>query len=86
MTGFPCELDEIVKLCKKKNIKIIEDCAHSIGTKYQNKHVGNFGVCGVFSFYPTKQITTGEGGVVISNNKKLIKKIKVLKAIRSIHL
>ena len=42
--------------------------------KYQNKHVGNFGVCGVFSFYPTKQITTGEGGVVISNNKKLIKK------------
>ena len=81
MTGFPCELDKIVKLCKKKNIKIIEDCAHSIGTKYQNKHVGNFGVCGVFSFYPTKQITTGEGGVVISNNEKLIKKIKVLKSI-----
>ena len=44
----------------KKNIKLIEDCAHSLGTTYKKRHAGNFGICGVFSFYPTKQITTGE--------------------------
>ena len=66
---------------QKKKISIIEDCAHGLGTRYKGVHVGNFGICGVFSFYPTKQITTGEGGVVISNNKKFIDKIKVIKAI-----
>ena len=80
MAGLAVELDAIMKICKRKNIKIVEDCAHSLGTIYKNKHVGLFGICGVFSFYPTKQITTGEGGVVISNNKNFIEKIKKLKA------
>ena len=81
MSGYPCEMEKIVNLCKKKNIFIIEDCAHGIGSRIKNKHVGNFGICGVFSFYPTKQITCGEGGVVISNNKSFIDKIKTMKAI-----
>ena len=81
MAGYPCDLKNINKICKKKNIKLIEDCAHSLGTTYKKKHAGNFGICGVFSFYPTKQITTGEGGMIISNNKKLIDKVKVLKAL-----
>ena len=81
MSGFACSMNEIYKFCKKKKIFIIEDCAHGLGTKFNGIHVGNFGICGVFSFYPTKQITTGEGGVVISNNKKFIDKIKVIKAI-----
>ena len=81
MAGYPCEMNRIVKFCRKKNIFLIEDCAHGLGTIYKKKHVGNFGVAGVFSFYPTKQITTGEGGVIISNNKNLINKVKVIKSI-----
>ena len=81
MAGYSCEMDKIVKFCKKKNIFLIEDCAHGLGTMYKKKHVGNFGVAGVFSFYPTKQITTGEGGVIITNNKTLINKVKIIKSI-----
>ena len=81
MAGKPCQMDEIVDFCNKKKIFIIEDCAHALGTTFQKKHVGNFGIAGVFSFYPTKQITTGEGGVVVSNHKKLIERIKIIKSI-----
>ena len=81
MAGYPCEMDKIIDLCKKKNIQVIEDCAHALGTTFKNKHAGSFGVCGVFSFYPTKQITTGEGGILITNNKKFFEKIKILKAL-----
>lgn len=80
MAGKSCDMNEIKKIAGRLNIKIIEDCAHALGTTYNNIHAGNFGISGNFSFYPTKQITTGEGGMVISNNKKLIEKIKTLKA------
>ncbi len=80
MAGRSCEMREILEICKTNNIKLIEDCAHSIGTKYLKKHVGNFGVSGCFSFYPTKQITTGEGGAIITNDYNFYKKIKTLKA------
>ena len=80
MAGYSCDLDVIIKLCKEKKITLIEDCAHALGTTYKKKHVGNFGISGCFSFYPTKQITTGEGGALITNNKKLYLKIKKLKA------
>ena len=76
---MPCEIEEISKFCKKKKIKLIEDCAHSVGTFYNNKHVGNFGVSGCFSFYPTKQITTGEGGMFVTNSKKIFQNAKMLK-------
>ncbi len=81
MAGFACEMDKIVNICNKHNIELIEDCAHAIGTKFKKKHAGTFGSCGVFSFYPTKQITTGEGGILITNKKKIVDKIKVLKAL-----
>ena len=80
MAGFPCDLRYFVNFCKKRKIKIIEDCAHALGTNFNKRHVGNFGISGSFSFYPTKQITTGEGGMVITNDKKIFKKILVLKA------
>ncbi len=80
MSGVSCELTPIISFCKKKKITILEDCAHGLGTYYKSKHVGNFGITGSFSFYPTKQVTTGEGGAVITNNKKIFKKIKTLKA------
>ena len=80
MAGYPCDVKNISKFCKNKGLTLIEDCAHAVGTKIDNKHVGNFGVSGNFSFYPTKQIATGEGGIVITNNKSFYKKIKTLKA------
>ena len=80
MSGIPVEINEIVKMCKRKKIKIIEDCAHAVGTFYKGKHSGNFGDVGCYSFYPTKQITTGEGGVVTTNSKKIYKEIKKIKA------
>ncbi len=80
MSGIPVEINEIVKMCKRKKIKIIEDCAHAVGTFYKGKHSGNFGDVGCYSFYPTKQITTGEGGVVTTNSKTIYKEIKKIKA------
>ena len=79
MTGLSADLKRIVKYCKQNNIKLIEDCAHALGTYSKNLHVGNFGATGCFSFYPTKQITTGEGGMLITNNKRIYSEIKKLK-------
>ena len=78
--GYPCEIDKILKICRDNKLKLIEDCAHALGTYYKNKHVGNFGHAGVFSFYPTKQITTGEGGMVITSSKKIYNSVKQNKA------
>jgi dTDP-4-amino-4,6-dideoxygalactose transaminase len=73
--GMPCNMNKIIKIAKKNNLNIIEDCAHAIGSKIGKKHVGVFGDAGCFSFYPTKNITTIEGGMVITNSKKLAEKI-----------
>ena len=80
MAGYPVDMNKIIRFCNKNKITLIEDCAHGLGTIYKKKHVGNFGISGSFSFYPTKQITTGEGGMVVTNNKIFFKKIKMLKA------
>ena len=79
MAGSPCEMSKISSFCRRRGIILIEDCAHAVGTNFKQKHAGNFGVAGSFSFYPTKQITTGEGGMVITNNKKFFFKLKRLK-------
>jgi len=71
--GKSCNMKKIISLSKKNNLEIIEDCAHAIGTKYNQKHVGNFGVTGCFSFYPTKNMTTVEGGMIICNSKNIAK-------------
>ena len=78
--GISVELDKIIYLCKKYKIFLLEDCALALGSKYKKKHVGNFGIAGVFSFYPVKHITSAEGGMIITNNNKLAKKLKLLKA------
>lgn len=80
MAGYPCNLKEILSICKKNKLKLIEDCAHALGTTYEKVHVGHFGLTGCFSFYPTKQITTGEGGALITNNRKIFEKVKMLKS------
>tara|TARA_Y100000310_G_C20703955_1_gene832913 strand:- start:21109 stop:22299 length:1191 start_codon:yes stop_codon:yes gene_type:complete len=71
--GKSCNMKKIVGLARRNNLAIIEDCAHAIGTTYDSKHVGNFGTTGCFSFYPTKNMTTIEGGMIICNSKKFAK-------------
>ena len=78
--GIPCEMDEIVELCERKNLALVEDCAIAIGARYKGKHVGLFGDYGTFSFYPVKHITTGEGGMFLSRNAELAAQISRLRA------
>ena len=77
LAGLPCEIMKIMKIAKKYNLKVIEDCAHAIESKINGKHVGNFGNAGCFSFYSTKNLTTGEGGMIICDDKNFYKKIRV---------
>jgi dTDP-4-amino-4,6-dideoxygalactose transaminase len=76
--GRPCDMDEIIKIVKKYNLFLIEDCAHAIESKYKGISCGNFGDFGCFSFYATKNLVTGEGGMLISNSIKKISKAKIL--------
>ncbi len=69
--GKVCDIVTISKIARKNNLVVIEDCAHAIDARYGKKHVGNFGNAGCFSFYPTKNITTIEGGMIITNSKKI---------------
>src|SRR5581483_10945820 len=69
--GIPCEMDSIMKLAEKHRLKVVEDCALAIGTRYKGKHAGLFGDTGCFSFYPAKHITTGEGGMLLSKHPGL---------------
>jgi len=77
--GMPCDMDKILKIAKKYNLFVIEDCAHAIESKYKNKNTGSFGDTGCFSFYANKNITTGEGGMLITNNKKIYDNCKILR-------
>ena len=69
--GKPCKINEITSIARKNRISIIEDCAHAIGARVNSKHVGIFGQAGCFSFYPTKNFTTIEGGMVVTNSKNI---------------
>ena len=71
LAGTPCDMQKIMRIARSNSLKVVEDCAHGIGTTYNKKHVGNFGNAGCFSFYPTKNLTTIEGGMVITNDKKI---------------
>ncbi len=78
--GAPCELEKIVQICKKYNLLLIEDVAEAFGSKYHGKYLGTFGDLATFSFFGNKTITTGEGGMVVSNQKSLIDRVAYLKA------
>lgn len=77
--GYPAPMDQIRKLAKKFHLNIIEDAAEAHGAKYNGKYVGTLGDLGCFSFYGNKIITTGEGGMITTNSKKLRNKIMLLK-------
>ena len=77
--GLPVDLSKVIRKAKQKNIKIIEDSAELIGQKYKKKMCGSFGDLSTFSFYANKHITTGEGGMIVTNDKKLYEKCKSLR-------
>ena len=79
MFGHPANIDEIKKIIKNKKIDIIEDAAESHGSKFKKEVVGSFGKISCFSFYVNKLITTGEGGMALTNDKKLYNKMKNLR-------
>lgn len=76
--GRPCEMDEIMEISRKHGIKVIEDCAHAVETEYKGIKAGLFGDFGCFSFYVTKNITTGEGGMVVTRDDNDSARIKIL--------
>ncbi len=77
--GLPVDLDPLYELADKHGLRVIEDAAHAIGTEYKGKRIGAFGDTQVFSFHPNKNITTGEGGCVVTRDDKLAEKIALLR-------
>lgn len=77
--GIPCDMDALKNAAKKHNLFIIEDCAEAHGINYKDKKVGSFGDISCFSFYGNKIITTGEGGMCLTNNPLLAEKMRVLR-------
>ncbi|HDL90671.1 MAG TPA: DegT/DnrJ/EryC1/StrS family aminotransferase, partial [Thermodesulforhabdus norvegica] len=76
--GRPCDMDAIMELARRYDLYVIEDCAHAIEASYKGIQAGCFGDVGCFSFYVTKNITTGEGGVIITDNDRIAERVKML--------
>ena len=76
--GLPCEMSLISKIAKRHKLFIIEDAAHAVGSSYGGKKIGNIGDLAAFSFYATKNLTTGEGGMVTTNNRAIAEKVRIL--------
>lgn len=77
--GCPADMSEIMRIADEYSLLVIEDAACALGSEYNGKKVGTFGVTGCFSFHPRKAITTGEGGAIAVNNKKLAEKLRILR-------
>jgi len=77
--GVPCDLDPIMNLAEKYNLKVVEDCALAIGSRYFGKHVGLIGDTGCFSFYPVKHITTGDGGMFVTKHKEVAERVSKMR-------
>lgn len=73
--GFPCDLGPILALAARRGLKVVEDCAIALGTRYDGTHVGLLGDAGAFSFYPVKHITTGEGGMFVTRHPEVARRV-----------
>lgn len=78
--GIPCDMPAIMKIAAKHDLKVVEDCALALGTRWDGIHAGLFGDAGTFSFYPVKHITTGDGGMLITRHADLAQKISKARA------
>lgn len=79
-TGQPCEMDEIQKIAKENNLIVIEDGAHALGAEYKGKKIGSISDMTTFSFHPVKHITTGEGGMITTNDSDFYEKLKLFRS------
>lgn len=78
--GFPCDMNPIMRIAKKHNLIVIEDACHGPLSEYKGKKLGTIGNVGCFSFFSNKNISTGEGGIVVTNDKNIAEKIKLLRS------
>lgn len=78
-TGQPCEMDEIHAIAREHGLIVIEDAAHALGAEYKGQKIGGLSDMTVFSFHPVKHITTGEGGMIMTNNEKLYERLKLFR-------
>lgn len=79
-TGQPADMDAIMEIARKHNLLVIEDGAHSLGAEYKGKKVGTFADMTMFSFHPVKPITTGEGGIIVTNNEEYYEKLLLFRS------
>lgn len=79
-TGQPCEMDEIATIARKHNLIVIQDGAHALGADYKGKRIGSIGDMTTFSFHPVKHITTGEGGMIVTNDEKLYQRLVLFRS------
>ncbi len=77
--GLPCEMDEIMAIAKKHNLIVIEDAAHAVGATYKGKKIGTIADMTAFSFYATKNLATGEGGMITTDNTKFDERLRILR-------
>lgn len=77
--GHPCDMDQIMKIARRHKLYVIEDCAEALGAEYRGRKVGTLGDIATFSFFANKVITTGEGGMVVTNNPELQSKMQILR-------
>ena len=75
--GHPCDMDKILDIAKKNNLRVIEDAAHALPSFYKGKKIGTISDAACFSFYATKTLTTGEGGMITTNNEKIAEKVSL---------
>jgi perosamine synthetase len=78
--GSSCKIEEITEIAKRKKIPVIEDAAESLGCKINKKKIGSYGIMAVFSFAGNKVLTSGEGGAIVTNSKKLYEKLKLIRS------
>jgi|CXWL01.1.fsa_nt_gi dTDP-4-amino-4,6-dideoxygalactose transaminase len=76
--GSACRMDEIIAIARQHNLRIVEDAAHGMGTSIGGRHIGGFGDATVFSFYPTKNVTSGRGGMLTTDNDDLAERCRLL--------
>jgi len=78
--GYPCDMDAIMEIAKAHNLKVIEDAAHAPGAEYKGKKCGTIGDVGCFSFFANKNLVTGEGGMIVTNDDALAEKIRMIRS------
>jgi len=78
-TGLPADLEKILQIARKNNLIVIEDASHALGATYRNRKIGSISDMTIFSFHPVKHITTGEGGMITTNNKEYCERLKLFR-------